>query len=323
MDGERAVSLNIDPDRTVPVRPASTVMLVRDRPGRGIEVCMLRRNLKSDFVGGAYVFPGGGVDPADGEPEVSPFCLGRDDVGASAELGLPRNGLAFWVAAVRETLEESGLLLAVHPDGSGVDFADPATARRFVEHRHAVDSAERRLIEVCAVEDLRLTLGRMYYVDRWITPPGSPRRYDTRFFLAEAPEGQQAVQDDREVISAEWIEPAEALERHEADGFPMLPPTVANLRRLREYSTARDALADAARMNPVRTVAPRIVSDDDGIRIVMPGDPAYERAYAGDESLSSWPGLDDRVGPEWDHGRPVGTVKIATPESITGSPSDG
>lgn len=317
------MSLNIDPELTVPVRPAATVMLLRDRPGRGIEVCMLRRNLKSDFVGGAYVFPGGGVDPEDGEPDVFPFCLGRDDLGASAELGLPRNGLAFWVAAVRETLEESGLLLAVHPDGSAVDFADPAVARRFLDHRRAVDSAERRLIEVCAQEDLRLTLGQMYYVDRWITPPGSPRRYDTRFFLAAAPEGQQAVQDDREVISAEWVDPAEAIDRHESGGFAMLPPTVASLRRLREYATTAEALRGAADVHEVRTVAPRIVSDADGIRIVMPGDPAYERAYAGDDSLSSWPGLDDRVGPEWDRGGPVGTVRIGMPDELPGDGTGG
>lgn len=303
--------LNIDPERTVPVRPAATVMLIRDRARGGVEVCMLQRNLKSDFVGGAYVFPGGGVDPADGEPEVSPYCLGLDDAGASATLGLPRNGLAFWVAAVRETLEESGLMLAVHPDGTRVDFDDPAVAARFVEHRHAVDTSQRRLVEVCVDEDLRLTLGGMHYVGRWITPPGSPRRYDTRFFLAAAPEGQRPVQDDREVISAEWIAPEEALERHRAAQFPMLPPTVANLRMLAEYTTTSAALDGAAHMGPIHTVAPRIISDSDGIRIVMPGDPAYDAAYAGDDSLTAWPGLDDRVGPAWDHGSPVGTVPIA------------
>lgn len=304
------MSLNRTEEPAVPVRPASTVMLLRDRPNRGIEVCMLRRNLQSDFVGGAYVFPGGGVDPADGEPEVTPYCLGRDDAGASAELGLPRNGLAFWVAAVRETLEESGLFLAVHPDGTPVDLTDRRVARRFVEHRRAVDAAERRLIEVCAQEDLRLTLGDMHYVGRWITPPGSPRRYDTRFFLAAAPEGQRPVSDDREVISAEWISPTEALERHAANQFPMLPPTVANLRMICEYPDTRTALTDAAQMGPVHTMAPRIVADDDGIRIVMPGDPAYDEAYAGDESFSAWPGVDDRVGSDWDQGRPVGEIPI-------------
>lgn len=266
---------------------------------------MLQRNLASDFVGGAYVFPGGGVDPADGEPDVAALCVGRDDAEASRELGLPRNGLAFWVAAVRETLEEAGLLLAVRADGEPVDFADPAVALRFAEHRRAVDQRDRRLVEICAEEDLRLTMGPMQYVSRWITPPGSPRRYDTRFFLAPAPVGQRAVQDDHEVISAEWIAPDEALDRHEAFAFPMLPPTVANLRMLRDFDTCDAALAGVAALGPVHTVAPRIVSDDDGIRIVMPGDPAYERAYSGDDSLTFWPGLEDRVGADWERGLSV------------------
>ena len=304
------MSLNIDPSQVVPVRPAATVMLLRDRPVGGIEVCMLQRNLNSDFVGGAYVFPGGGVDPDDGEEAVCAVCDGLSDAEASAQLGLPRNGLAFWVAAVRETLEEAGLLMAVRGDGGPLDFSDPAVVARFAEHRRQVDRRERRLVEVCVEEDLRLSLEAMYYVGRWITPPGSPRRYDTRFFLAAAPEGQRAVQDDREVISAQWIAPDEALDRHERSEFAMLPPTVANLRMLREYDSTVAALSGAARMGPVHTVAPRIVSDAHGIRIVMPGDPAYDEAYAGADALTSWPGMDDRSGADWEQGVPVGTTRI-------------
>lgn len=303
------MGLNLDPSVVVPVRPAATVMLVRDAARGGIEVCMLRRNLKSDFVGGAYVFPGGGVDPADGEPDVAELCMGRSDEVASRELGLPRNGLAFWVAAVRETLEEAGLMMAVHPDGAPLDFSDPGLVARFAIHRRAVDHGDRRLVDVCAEEDLRLSLGAMHYVGRWITPPGSPRRYDTRFFLAAAPEGQRPVQDDREVISAQWISPAEALERHAAAQFAMLPPTVANLRMLDEFASTSAALAGAASLGEIATVAPRILSDDNGIRIVMPGDPAYDEAYAGDNSITSWPGLEDRVGADWEHG-----IAVPTPD---------
>ena len=104
-----------DPD-SVPVRDAATVMLVRDGAA-GIEVFMLRRNLNSDFVGGAYVFPGGGVDPSDGGPEVEAVCVGRTDVEASKLLGVQQGGLAFWVAAIRESFEEAGVLLARHADG--------------------------------------------------------------------------------------------------------------------------------------------------------------------------------------------------------------
>lgn len=269
---------------------------------------MLQRNLNSDFVGGAYVFPGGGVDPEDGEPDVGAICDGLSDVDASAQLDLPRNGLAFWVAAVRETLEEAGLLLASRSDGSPLDFTDPAVVDRFALHRQMVDRRERRLVEICAEEDLRLSLSSMYYVSRWITPPGSPRRYDTRFFVAAAPDGQRAVQDDHEVISAEWIAPEVALERHAKAEFSMLPPTVANLRMLREYDSTATALAGAADFGRVSTVAPRILSDEMGIRIVMPGDPAYDEAYAGDNSLTSWPGMEDRTGVDWEQGISVGTT---------------
>ena len=267
---------------------------------------MLRRNLKSDFVGGAYVFPGGGVDPVDGEADVAERCVGRSDAEASQQLSLPRNGLAFWVAAVRETLEEAGLMMAVHDGGDPLDFDDPVLAARFVEHRRAVDRSERRLVEICVEENLRLDLSAMHYVGRWITPPGSPRRYDTRFFLAAAPAGQRPVQDDREVISAEWIAPDDALERHAVGEFPMLPPTIANLRMLRPYDSTAAALQGAAEIGPIHTIAPRIVSDDHGIRIVMPGDPAYDEAYAGDESFTSWPGMDDSLAVDWNASGPAG-----------------
>ncbi len=309
------MSVDIDPARVVPVRPAATVMVIRDRPRGGVEVCMLQRNLASDFVGGAYVFPGGGVDPADGEPDVGELCVGLSDQDASARLGLPRNGLAFWVAAVRETLEEAGLLMATRSDGSPLDFTDPAVVRRFAQHRISVDRGERRLVEICVDEDLRLPLSDMHYVSRWVTPAGSPRRYDTRFFLAPAPPGQQAVQDDREVISARWLRPGQALTEHASGSFPMLPPTVANLQFLAEFGTVADALAEAADQHEVPSMVPRVIVDDAGLRIVFPGDPDYERAYAGDDSLESWPGLEDRTGTEWAEGTPVGQIRIGMPDT--------
>ncbi len=129
----------------VPLRDAATVMLVRDtpvgergtnRPGDGtigddsvLEVFMLRRNLQSDFVGGAYVFPGGGVDDHDRHADLEPICHGRTDAEASAQLGIDRGGLAFWVAAIRESFEEAGVLLAYPPEGSGAGIIAPRLAR--------------------------------------------------------------------------------------------------------------------------------------------------------------------------------------------------
>lgn len=302
-----------EPGAHVPVKPAATVMLLRDGD-KGLEVCMLRRNLQSDFVGGAYVFPGGGVDPDDGEPEVAPLCEGRSDEDASTALGLPRNGLAFWVAAIRESFEEAGLLLATWEDGSPLRFDDEAIANRFVRHRHSVDNSERRLVEICAEEHLRLSVGSMYYFGHWVTPAGAPRRYDTRFFLAAAPIGQRPVQDDREVISAQWIRPSAALDQHAAGTFSMLPPTVASLRSLRQFSDAAEALAVAAAVNDVPAMIPRVISDSGGVRIVMPGDPDYELGYAGDEVLTKWPGVGERAGTKWGTATPTGATEVAMPD---------
>lgn len=270
----------------VPVRAAATVMLVRDGAD-GLEVCMLRRNLKSDFVGGAYVFPGGGVDPADAEAEG--LCDGLTDAAASARLNLPAGGLAFWVAAVRESFEEAGLLQARWADGRPVRFDDPQVAKRFAQHRIDVDSGRRRLPDIFAEEGLRFDFSCTHYVSHWVTPPGSPRRYDTRFFIATAPEGQRAVEDDREVIGTSWLRPAAALERQRSGELVMLPPTIDNLTWLAASSTVQAALDAAAAIDHVPAIIPRVLTQLDGSQtIVMPGDERYEDGYAGDGQFDTW-----------------------------------
>lgn len=263
-----------DPDQ-VPVRDAATVMLVRDA-GPGFEIAMLRRNLQSDFVGGAYVFPGGGVDPGDGSAGYEAICVGRTDADASSQVEVTAGGLAFWVAAIRESFEEAGVLLAVHPDGSDVDLANSAVADRFVEHRRAVDSGERALGDICMEESLLLTTDRMHYFSRWITPLGAPRRYDTRFFVAHAPEGQEPVHDDREVISSVWISPADALERHSAGEFEMIFPTVRTLESLVQFNSAEEVIDHAASVGRIDPILPRITIHESGLRIVLPGDEEFD-----------------------------------------------
>jgi 8-oxo-dGTP pyrophosphatase MutT (NUDIX family) len=277
----------------VPLRDAATVLLVRDGDD-GLEVFMLRRNLQSDFVGGAYVFPGGAVDPPDRGDALEPWCRGRSDAEASTRLGIDTGGLAFWIAAIRESFEESGYLLAYGPDGGLVSLADPEVAERFVAHRRAVDQGERSLVSVCEEEGLQLAVDTMWYFGHWITPEGAPRRYDTRFFLAAAPPNQVPVHDDRETIANVWIRPADALERQRAGEFTMLPPTIASLRALLASETAAQALEAAAEIVDVPTVQPRVIMDDGGVRIVMPGDPEYDAAYRGDRSLGTWPSTEER-----------------------------
>jgi 8-oxo-dGTP pyrophosphatase MutT (NUDIX family) len=260
-------------------RDAATVMLLRDSDA-GPEVFMLRRTLNAAFVGGFYVFPGGAVDAADRAPEVEERCLGLTDTDASAQLVLPDGGLAFWVAAVRECFEEAGVLLAAGPDGTLVDFAEPETAARFEVHRKAVHDGTRRLIEICAEEGLRLDVGNIEYVAHWITPPGEPRRFDTRFFVARAPIGQEPLHDDHETIASLWVRPGDALDRQRSGELQMILPTLTNLEYLAAFDSAAAALADAATIHHPPTVLPQLRPKGETFELLMPGDAGYEQTGA-------------------------------------------
>lgn len=227
-------------------RDAATVMLVRDTEA-GIEVFMVRRNLRSVFLGGAYVFPGGAVEDADRHADAARVCEGHGDEEASAQLGIPHGGLGFWVAGIRECFEEAGVLLAYDAaTGDVVRLGAPDVAARFADHRLAVDRGERRVVDVCAAEGLRLAADALHYVSHWITPEGAPRRFDTRFFVATAPPEQEPVHDDRETVAHVWVRPADALDRHAVGELEMMLPTVESLRLLSRYADTADLLGDIA-----------------------------------------------------------------------------
>jgi 8-oxo-dGTP pyrophosphatase MutT (NUDIX family) len=219
-------------------RHAATVMLVRDG-GQGIEVFMLRRNLSSAFVGGAYVVPGGAVDDADSATGLWDQCDGRTDGDASHLLGIEAGGLAYWAAAVRECFEEAGVLLAVPLDRA-------SEVARYREYRNQVYAKSLGLIEVCQRERLRLDLGRIHYFGHWITPVGLPRRYDTRFFVTAAPPEQQARHDDGETVASLWVHPTEALARFQRGEFELIDPTVRSLDAISRFASSADLLAAAA-----------------------------------------------------------------------------
>jgi len=275
----------------IPLRDAATVMLVRDAAddddgGPGLEVCMLRRNLNSDFVGGAYVFPGGSVDPLDHGDAAEALCRGRTDAEASAVLGIDSGGLAFWVAALRECFEEAGVLVAQPRQGSAsergtlLDTTDPLVAARFDAYRDAVNAGTMDLLDVCRREDLVLAADAVHYVSHWITPHLAPRRYDTRFFVTSAPPGQVARHDEGETIATVWIRPTAALARNAAGTMELLPPTIANLRSLEPFTTSAEVMAWAAGVDAVPAVLPIVLVEGDRVVVLRPGDPGYEEALA-------------------------------------------
>ncbi len=226
-----------------PTRDGATVMLVRDGPhdDRPLEVFMLRRHPSTAF-GSVHVFPGGVVDDADGHLDLDRRCPGLTDAEASALLGLERGGRAFWVAALREAFEEAGVLLAQDASGAPLRLdGDPEVHARFHDHRRAVHARERSFLDVLEAEDLCLALAEVAYVSHWITPESEPKRFDTRFFLARAPEGHAYAHDDGELIGSEWVRPHDALARHRAGDFAMIGPTIVSLQDLGRYPTC-DAL---------------------------------------------------------------------------------
>jgi 8-oxo-dGTP pyrophosphatase MutT (NUDIX family) len=263
---------------TVPVKPAATVLLVRDADVGGVEVFMLRRTFNAAFASGMFVFPGGKVDDVDGVDEIAELCDGLTDSHASALLGIASGGLAYWVACIRECFEEAGVLLARHEStGDVVRFDDDATAKRFEEERENIHDGSVALLDLCKREGLRLTTDDIHYVSHWITPMGEKRRFDTRFFIARAPQAQEPLHDDGETIESFWISPQEAIERAHEKDLMLMPPTKANIEFLLPYKTADEVLEAAAQVGMPQTILPKLKIDSDGrvVGIAMPGDPEY------------------------------------------------
>ncbi len=261
-------------------RPAATVTLVREAPqGKGFEVLMMQRNFQSVFVPGAYVFPGGAVDARDSSADIAALCTGLTDAEASRKLGVASGGLAYWVAAIRESFEEAGILLACDDKGEIVtlDDSDSARAARFHAYRSRVEHGEHPFSDMLQDEGLRLPLQQIAYFSHWITPVGPPRRYDTRFFVAVAPAAQQSLHDNGETIAHLWLRPGEALSLHKQQKFDMRTPTVNTLRLFAEHDTIDSLMTCMRALGDIPVIAPRM--DKDGRRL-LPGMPGYEEAAA-------------------------------------------
>ncbi|MDE2082789.1 MAG: MBL fold metallo-hydrolase [Burkholderiales bacterium] len=242
-------------------RAAASLLLLRDGP-HGLQVLMLRRaEREGDMRSGVTVFPGGVLDPRD--RHAHGFCLGCDDLAMSQRLGLPLGGLDYAVAALRETFEEVGLLLA---EGD----IDPLALRPW---RERLQAGQGDIAEMCREQGLQLDLRGLAYVAHWLTPPGLPRRFDTRFFAAPAPLWQEAQADRGEALELMWLAPREALDP--ARGLKLLTVTERLLGELAVYASAAQALAAFAARTAVPLTMPRRAASARGPRVVLPGEWAY------------------------------------------------
>ncbi|MGH3344438.1 MAG: NUDIX hydrolase [Carbonactinosporaceae bacterium] len=256
--------------RPVRPRPAATVLLLRDRPG-GVEAYLLRRSMSMPFAGGMYAFPGGSVDPRDVDathcswagpgPEYFAERLGCD----------PRRARGFVHAAVRETYEESGVLLAgpapdsVVADISGDDW-----------------EADRRALvgRALALADFLVRRGLMLRADllgawaHWVTPEFEDRRFDTRFFVAALPGGQRTRDVSGEADRVLWMRPGDAVARCDTRQMAMLPPTAETLREISAYRSVAEVLA-AAPGRDIHAIMPAALLDGERVSLVLPGEPGF------------------------------------------------
>ena len=254
-----------DPSFTAaPVRDAATIALIRDAPG-GLQVYLLRRVRAMAFAGGMHVFPGGSVDPDDATAELGwagqPAAHWADSFGTSEPLAR-----ALVCAAVRETFEEAGVLLAgTSPDDLLADVSTDA----WEAERAALEGRQHSLSELLARRGLVLRADLLRPLAHWITPEVEPKRFDTRFFLAEVPAGQVCREVGGEADQRVWISPAQAL----AEQLAMLPPTAAVLRDLAAYDNVAAALSAERVLAPV---LPKLVVDAGGdVAFLVPGNPGY------------------------------------------------
>ena len=244
---------------TAPPRDAATVVILRDG-AQGLEVFLVKRHGLSDVLGGAYVFPGGKLDAADCAPDTHRH-LDQDRAQLHAALGepgtAPNLASGLFVAALRETYEEAGVLFAHGADahtGAAADF-----------HARVLSGS------------MRLQTQAVHPWSRWITPrmPSvTNKRFDTRFFIAVLPPGQKAAHDNVEATESAWLRPRAALEQYWAREIELAPPQIMSLAHLARYSTATEAMAQARSQLPP-LILPEAFQENDERVICYPGHPRH------------------------------------------------
>jgi len=250
-------------------RQAATVLLLRDGVP-GLEVYLLRRTKGMPFAGGMTAYPGGGVDPRDGDIETA--WAGPPPAQWAAAFGCDeRTARELVCAAVRETFEEAGVLLAGLPEDGGVPGAvvPDVSGDDWEEQRQALLSRELSLAQLLADRGLVLRTDLLRPFAHWITPPVEPRRYDTKFFAAALPVGQEARHVSGEADEASWQTPTAALTEMMAGTRPMLPPTTHTLGQLEPFADVAAALAGSP-PEPLHPISPTFTEDEEGRWAVLP-----------------------------------------------------
>jgi 8-oxo-dGTP pyrophosphatase MutT (NUDIX family) len=249
-------------NKTVTPVPAATILILRDG-AEGLEVFMVKRHHQIDFVAGALVFPGGKVHAGDREAALHDLTDGTADWSAEQR--------ALSAAAIREAFEESGILFA---RDEADDFVSRERLAQLDRYREPLEKDEISLAAMLSAEKLRLACDWLVPFAHWITPDNMPKRFDTHFFLAAAPEGHAGAHDGRESVDSVWIRPRDAIADRKR--WNVIFPTKLNLMKLSAANTVADALA-FARNNPPLTVVPWVEQSPKGPRLRIRDDAGYEQ----------------------------------------------
>ncbi|MEM7020873.1 MAG: NUDIX hydrolase [Pseudomonadota bacterium] len=229
-----------------PIRPAATVIIARDASPQ-YEIFMLQRTNAAAFAGGMYVFPGGRVDDADGSKDYPPLLSGPSSEQALQQEALGEGWQSYWLAGIRETFEEAGLMLAYDGNEQLLSYSTD-NHQRFDDYRQQLHKGDISLAEICRKENLKLAVNQIHFFNRFVTPPGRHRRFDTRFFIAVAPPAQTGFHDGHETINSTWISPTAALEKFNQGEFGLMKVTEKQLETLGQYQSTQE-LIDMAKNN--------------------------------------------------------------------------
>lgn len=267
-------------DRIMPVIPkkAATVIVLRDKKPEGFDVFLLKRHEKSSFMGGNYVYPGGRVDRDDGSVELCSLSKGMTLEGAQRHFeGIfsPEESFAHWIAAIRELFEEAGVLLAYDQRGNLLQLRDRDEREKFLHYRELLQKGKINIGEMAQKENLLLALDQLHYYAHWITPEARPERFDTRFFLARYPSGQEASHDQKETTAGIWLTPWNALEENLKGDVILSPPTLKTLEDLSRFKSI-DEVFNSQRKEDILPILPILTKVPSGPLIIFPWDPEYE-----------------------------------------------
>lgn len=243
--------------------PSATIVIGREAAD-GFEMFMVVRHQQIDFASGALVFPGGKTNDADHDPGIRALCTGAET--------LSNQELSLRVAAIRETYEEAGILLAVPDSNDKLISGDQL--RELKAYRQQLADNTMGILEFLKAESLRLAVNRLTLFAHWITPEMMPKRFDTKFYLAEAPTDHLGIHDGSESVDSIWISPTRALTEHAEGKRTIIFPTRMNIEKLGRSHSITEAI-ETARQSSIMTVQPWIENRENGTYLCIPEEADY------------------------------------------------